>query len=234
MEATKLQISGKALGALAMPDFCPRCFWLQQKMKGLPYQIFPGIFSSIDSYTKKVVHKWFDDNGKAPEWLPELADAKKYLPALHHSKFRFVEPISGVTLTGAVDDLFELLDETHAITDYKTAKYSDHQDQLLPIYEVQLNAYALIDEALGNKVSRLLLSYCEPVTGAEACTEDIYNEDGFAMGFCVKTITIKQDRETVIELLIKARDIAELETAPERKCGCKECAKVDKLIGLAA
>ena len=67
LRAMPLQISGKDLGALAMRDFCPRCFWIQRRTK-LPWQIFPGIFSSIDSYSKKVVHGQFDKSGM-PGWL---------------------------------------------------------------------------------------------------------------------------------------------------------------------
>ena len=59
-----LRISAKNLGALALPGFCPRCFWLKLKAQNrLPFQIFPGIFSSIDAYTKRVVHAWIDQNG---------------------------------------------------------------------------------------------------------------------------------------------------------------------------
>jgi len=57
--AEVLRISDKNLGALALPDFCPRCFWLKTKARNkLPFQIFTGIFSSIDAYTKRVVHAW--------------------------------------------------------------------------------------------------------------------------------------------------------------------------------
>jgi len=41
--AEVLRISDKNLGALALPDFCPRCFWLKAKAKKLPFQIFTGI-----------------------------------------------------------------------------------------------------------------------------------------------------------------------------------------------
>ncbi len=53
---TKLRISAKTLGELALPGFCLRCFWLKLHARQLPFQIFPGIFSSIDAYTKRVVH----------------------------------------------------------------------------------------------------------------------------------------------------------------------------------
>ena len=55
---TKLRISAKNLGVLSLPNFCPRCFWLKTHAKQLPFQIFPGIFSSINAYTKRVVHVW--------------------------------------------------------------------------------------------------------------------------------------------------------------------------------
>ena len=56
----QFKISAKALGALAMPDSCDRCTWIKLKVKNLPFQIFPGIFSTIDAYTKKIVHHWID------------------------------------------------------------------------------------------------------------------------------------------------------------------------------
>jgi len=53
---TKLRISAKTLGELAFPDFCPHCFWLKLRVRRLPFQIFPGIFSAIDAYTRHAVH----------------------------------------------------------------------------------------------------------------------------------------------------------------------------------
>src|ERR1035437_6601590 len=64
------RISAKKLGELAMPDFCPRCFWIRQHMDGdPPFFIFPRIFNDIDNFTKRVVQGWFDEKGKAPPWL---------------------------------------------------------------------------------------------------------------------------------------------------------------------
>ena len=51
-----LTISATALGELAHTGFCHRCFWVKRHCK-LPYQSFPGIFSSIDSSIKRVVHR---------------------------------------------------------------------------------------------------------------------------------------------------------------------------------
>lgn len=41
-----LRISAKNLGHLALPDACPRCFWIQTYFK-LPHQIYLGIFCSL-------------------------------------------------------------------------------------------------------------------------------------------------------------------------------------------
>ena len=82
--SNQIRISAKNLGALAMPDFCPRCFWLKLRMENkLPFQIFPGIFSSIDSYTKNIVHSWFDTHGCCPVWLSELGEIKGYVNPPH-------------------------------------------------------------------------------------------------------------------------------------------------------
>ena len=71
-----ITISAKNLGGVAMPGFCPRCFWIQMHGEGIPYQIFPGIFSSIDGYTKRLVHGWFDRHLNPPPWLSQLGKIK--------------------------------------------------------------------------------------------------------------------------------------------------------------
>lgn len=55
---TEFRISVKNLGELALAEFCPRCFRLRLHTRQLPFQIIPGIFSSIDACTKRVVHAW--------------------------------------------------------------------------------------------------------------------------------------------------------------------------------
>ena len=60
MEKEQIRISAKNLGSLALPDCCKKCFYIKLKLKNkLHWQIFPGIFSSIDSYSKS--HGIIDD-----------------------------------------------------------------------------------------------------------------------------------------------------------------------------
>jgi len=230
---TQLRISAKNLGAVALPGFCPRCFWLKLHAKSLPYQIFPGIFSSIDAYTKRVVHGWLDDLG-APRWLACLGDVVGYIDPPSYHTFQTVIQKENILLTGAADGILRLADGTIAIVDYKTAKYTANQDALLPMYAVQLNAYALIAEAIDmGTVSKIALMYCEPVTDeATARTNRVRLGDGFHMPLAVSIHQIELRPECLSPLLALAREIYDLPEAPDGRTECKECKKLDNLLAL--
>ena len=168
-----ITISAKNLGGVAMPGFCPRCFWIQVHAAGIPYQIFPGIFSSIDSYGKRLVHGWFDRHQCAPPWLAGLGNVTGYINPPHYTKFCIHERESNVVLRGTPDGILVMQDRSHWIVDYKTAKFTQHQDELFSMYEVQLNAYAVIGEQKGvAPVSGLALIYTEPVTDDDTVKKD--------------------------------------------------------------
>jgi hypothetical protein len=229
------RISGKNLGQLAMPSFCPRCFWIGQKApKGLPYQIFPGIFSSIDSYSKKVVHGWFDEHGMPPAWLAPLGPITGYLDPPGHQVFRTTHRETGILLTGAPDAVFTRPDGSLLIVDYKTARFTPFQDRLMPIYRVQLNAYAFIADAIGmGTVAGLALLYTEPVTDeAAAVAPESHRGDGFAMGFGANFHTLTLDTGILPPLLAQAKRLLDLEHAPEGRSGCKDCEKLGGVFGI--
>lgn len=216
-----LRISAKNLGHLALPDSCPRCFWIRTHCK-LPYQIFPGIFSSIDCYTKKVIHLHLDQTGALPTWLNGFGDLGKPIPVPHFSKFFVIHPETGVTLTGVPDEMTESKAGLW-ILDYKTAKFTGNQDSLLPIYRAQLNGYALIAETLYQKpVAGLGLIYFEPVTDI-GTAEGLVDSVGMSMGFRAKLLPIERDHELVPSLLAKAKAIHELPLPPVGRNGCRDC-----------
>lgn len=216
----EIRISGKNLGALALPDACPRCFWIKNNLKQLPFQIFPGIFSSIDAYTKKVVHHVFDTTGKPPAWIPEIAEAKQYLKTLHWSKFLRKDEKTGIIVSGMEDDVFGCEDGSRIIVDYKTAKYTKNQDKLLPMYDAQLNFYTWIEEGLGNVVRPdLPLIYCEPITDPG---EKSVDATGFYMPFKTKALIIRKNPGFVRDLLDQAADIV-FGPIPAVNEDCKEC-----------
>jgi hypothetical protein len=138
---SQIRISAKDLGVLALPNFCPRCFWIRMHCANkLPFQIFPGIFSSIDSYTKKVTNVHFDRYSRLPAWLEGLAELGKPVKVPHYSKFGVLDEEADVLLRGTPDEILQKDDGSHIIVDYKTARFTRTQDSLLPLYEVQLNA----------------------------------------------------------------------------------------------
>ena len=166
---SRMRISAKNLGLLALPDACERCFWMRAKLGWKsPWAIMPGIFSSIDAFSKRAILAYFEANGRFPPWIAgRWADARP-LPTPHHSTFRRVDSKTGIILTGVPDLMIGLPNDRLAILDLKTARFSDHQDFLLPMYQTQLNGYALIAESLGmGTVEALGLVYCEPPAGDE-------------------------------------------------------------------
>jgi hypothetical protein len=233
-EQPQLRISGKDLGQLALPGACARCFWLSRQVSRLPYQIFPGIFSSIDSYSKKVVHGYFDRHGRAPPWLADLGDVAGYREPPHHSAFGFVDDEIGVHLTGAPDAVFTRADGSLIIADYKTSRFTVAQERLFPMYAVQLNAYAVIAQQLDwPAVGALALIYTEPVTDADAA-HALANqrERGFAMAFSAHIKSVPLAPARVRDLMHRAARICRAERAPRSARGCPECARVLEMVGL--
>ena len=230
-----MRISAKDLGWLAVDDFCPRCFWIERHANGLPYQMgFPGIFSSIDAYTKNIVERYVENNKELPKWLSSIGDIKRII-SIKPSEFKTER--GGVTLSGMPDLMFERHDGSFAIVDYKTAKYTGNQDALMPVYQIQLNGYAYIAEAIGYRPVRdLYLVYFEPPYREtyDAITDGHTNEDGFDMPFRPVIHRIKKDAAEIDVLLGKANRTYELNRPPKGLAGCKDCKRLEDLIGMVS
>ncbi len=236
----QIRISAKNLGSLAMPNCCKRCFWLKlQVNQKLPYQIFPGIFSSIDSYSKKITWSYFDKYGKLPPWFSPYGDFVKPVHVPHHTSFFIIDKKTNIRLTGVPDDIFLKRDESYSIIDYKTARFSKYQDKLFPVYETQLNGYALIGNKVGfSPVSSLLLIYYEPQTHRlDENPEELKSvllENGFYMPFMAHVLEVELEPERIIEpLLGQVRKLADMDEAPEGREGCEDCrrlADVERLL----
>ena len=232
----QIKISAKALGNLALPNFCPRCFWIKMHCENkLPYQIFPGIFSSIDSYTKKVTNTHFAVHNQLPAWLGKLGDLGKPVKAPHHSKFQVADQETDIVLSGTADEIFKREDDSYFIVDYKTAKFTEAQDSLLPCYEVQLNAYAYIGERQGFRpVSGIALVYMEPQTDlTQDKLDSVLKDDGFLMGFSGHVLPLKLEAEQRIPPLLKeVRRIYDLGSPPAGNAECRDCKLLDELMAI--
>ena len=230
-----MRISAKNLGLLALPDSCERCFWMRARLGWKsPWAIMPGIFSSIDAFSKRAILAYFERHHRFPPWIAGRWSDARPLPTPHHSTFRLVDPKTGIVLTGVPDLLLGLPGDRLAILDLKTARHSGHQDFLLPMYQIQLNGYALIAEGLGmGHVEALGLVYCEPPAGdvdgnLDACVGD----QGFTMPFRATAVPVGLDRALIPPLLERARGILGMEKAPRGREGCKECRLVGELVGI--
>lgn len=222
-------IGVKDLGNLALPDFCPRCFWYERHYGPFPSR-FPGIFNVLDNASKKSVTRSLLERKKIPEWL-EISDVvrkveleemgkveriynRKYLVA-HHKESKWI-------LRGDPDVVFELKDGTLHIIDFKTARFTSRQNELFPLYETQLNGYALLSS--NKPVSRLSLVYCEP-------NPELLDDINFRLEFTVKVVDIDLNPHKVFDLLTKAREIVNLKNPPPARPGCKgTCFYIDKII----
>jgi len=232
-----VRISAKNLGQLALPDYCPRCFWIKLKLQfKLPWQIFPGIFSTIDSYSKKITWEYFDKFKRVPPWFDPFGKFVGLLPVPHWSKFFVVDRETGIRLTGVPDEIFIMADGRYFIWDYKTARVSLLQDALLPLYRVQLNGYALIFEKMGmGTVGGLGLCYYEPLGDAPTVnTETVMLENGFVMPFRAHLKGVELRPEAVVRPLLKeVRRLAGRKKAPGSRDGCGDCEILEKVVGLA-
>lgn len=230
-----LVISAGTLGDLAMPDFCPRCFWIKLKLEGkLPFLIpMPGIFSSIDSYVKNVVHRYYEQEQKLPAWFPYIGEVVKPEKVPSWQKFQIVDPQSGVTLRGTPDDVFQLQDSSYHIVDYKTARLTTKQDELFPSYEVQLNVYAYIaNRTFFSPVSALTLVYLDPDTDFKLEPDLLSRSESHLMlGFTpkVKSVEIKAG-SFIQELVHRANEIYEQDAPPTHTSGCENCQLLENLI----
>ena len=229
------RISAKNLGILALPDSCPRCFWMRAKLGWKsPWSIMPGIFSSIDGFSKRAILAFYEKKGHFPAWIAGRWADVRPLKSPHHSTFRLADPETGITLTGVPDLMLGLPRNRLAILDLKTARYSDHQDSLLPMYQVQLNGYALIAEGLGmGHVEALGLVYGEPPPNDDNKGLDALVDDcGFSMPFKATAMSIELDRAMIRPLLRQAKTLLEMKNPPEGQEGCKECKMVDEMAGV--
>lgn len=228
-----LTISATNLSELAQPGYCPRCFWVKQKSRRLPYQSFPGIFSSIDRYVKRMARHHFDSAGVLPAWFPAVGEVEGMETVPNYRSFAVTDPKSGVTLRGEPDEVLRLKGATYHIVDYKTARLTANAQSMFPRYVAQLNAYAYIGSRHAfSPVSGLSLIYFEPDTDVEADPGlAARTVDEFLLGFTPKLQVVDLKPDSFIEELLRlAREILEQDAPPAGNGGCKECQAVEELV----
>jgi hypothetical protein len=192
-----IQISGKNLGTYARGG-CGACLWLLTQLSHhCPFNIFPRIFILLDALQKRVIHDYLDAHGAVPTWLSEVGSITGYQPPPHWSRFRMTDDEYGIVLTGAPDALLVRDDGRLIVADYKTARFAGRDDELYPVYETQLNVYALIAERLGmGEIAGLYLVYMEPCAPAAGQCALWVRREGFNLPLGVRVLQV--DRHTTV------------------------------------
>lgn len=223
---TETTIAAKQLASLALPNACPRCFWIKYHQKKLPWDHFPSVFQALDKAGKLAIEEWWK-SGSTPPWLWSLGEWTSVTKPPHWSKFFFVH---GNLKVRGIADLIVGRETGLLIGDLKTATWTEKQDELLPLYEIQLNAYAIAAESTGlGKVDALALVYCQPQ--AEGSHPDMLREFGYAVHFQAKVIEVERNDQKVFELCDRAFDIIS-KPIPDPAENCNDCRLVEELFTL--
>ncbi|MCS7236376.1 MAG: PD-(D/E)XK nuclease family protein [Armatimonadota bacterium] len=142
---------------------CDRCYWIAYHLPPpLPSQI-PSVVRDIDRQTRRAVTASLQRHGRLPDWHPVVGDVKSVVPdaRLRPRQFQLLDEGNGVLLRGRPDVVFELADGSYHIVDYKATR-PPHSGPPPKRYRIQLNAYALVAEAVGLKpVSGLSLVFLQ-------------------------------------------------------------------------
>ena len=103
------------------------------------------------------------------------------------------------------------------------------------MYEVQLNAYAVIVEQRGfAPVSGLALVYTEPVTDDATAGQDAsLTDSGFLMEFSAYLRPVDLASERIPLLLAKVRESYDRKRPPAPQKSCEDCTLLQKLFEVA-
>jgi len=233
-----LTIPAKELGQILLKNFCPRCFWFTRKFplnSQHPYSSpMAGIVSIADKYIKRVVRGHIKKYGNLPFWL--LTQLNDLYSRFDFQNTRHIKPgrweislfNNSCILKGEADDIFEFLDGSWFIVDYKLASFTEAQKDRLSQYEAQLNTYAYLAQKLYRKsIIGLALIYFEPeYKETELKDEQILHrtKEQFMWGFRCTIFPIEiKGSEWIESLCKKMYQILSLETPPEGNPDCQGC-----------
>ena len=216
-------ISATLFSKFFSTDACDRCLWLRHHAK-LPYQSFPGCFSTLDRAGKSLLSIWVDC-GKTPPWLEKYGTIKALIKPPHWSKFSFER--GGLKVRGEADAIALLESGKLLIPDLKTAVFSDAQESILPVYAGQLNCYALAAEAQGvGEVGQLVIVYCQP---SAVVRRETFGDAHYSVDFSILPMAVHRNDERVYEMCDRVSALLE-GPLPSPGQTCKECHIVEEFV----
>ncbi|MFC1643644.1 PD-(D/E)XK nuclease family protein [Chlamydiota bacterium] len=220
--SSKLYLSPSALNIFLD---CPRCFWLDKKMKiKRPRGIFPSLPGGMDFVIKNYFDKYRRDEKMPPEiegkvegsLYPDL-DIMERWRSWRKTELKYEDKDLNVVLSGALDDC--LLDDGFYIPlDYKT-RGSELKSDPRVYYQNQLDCYCLILEKSGFKTKNLayLLYYWPNEVREQGMVE-----------FEVTPIRVETDYNTAIKTVTDAANLLK-GPMPDSKPDCEYCGLVENM-----
>jgi hypothetical protein len=224
-----IRLGARDPGDLAMSDFCELDFWLKRQLNGkMPFDSFPGIFSSLDLWMKKVVDDYFAANEAAPEWLGPISDC---VACESPAWLELIDEHRGIRLRGQPDHYYYRANGDLLLVDYKLSRYTKGQDHLLPLYNVQLNMYRYMRAKRNLPVPKALyLIYLEPPDHKVEDTKPARTKKGPCFWLTSKIVEVEIKPEKYITgLLDEAARIARLKKPPKGRDGCENCRRLSAL-----
>lgn len=205
----KIWLSHTGLEAL---ERCPRCFWLQYKLK-IPQP--EGIVSRLSNRFDRLIKNYFDiyrKQGKIPPVIEGKVEGKLVNP-FKEAYFYSVDDDYG--FRGNLDELLVTEEGTYTPVDHKTSSSDPRiEREMIAAYQSQLNSYAFLLESNRKKSSGIgHLIYYYPDNGDEL-------HDGVKMAVIVKTL--KTDPSTMPSRIKRAINVLENEM-PKSSSTCVFC-----------
>ncbi len=203
---------------------CPRCFW---RHMNLGVRRPSGAFPSLPAGMDRVLKEHFDQHRNSGKLPPELNDFEGQLfqdmEKLRDWRnkrrgLRYMDASIGISLMGALDDLFVTQEGRHAPLDFKTRGYPRKPDTH-EHYQHQMDIYSFLLERNGMiPADFAILIFYHPIRVNEKHNVEFHPD----------AIKVKVNRTRGERLFMDAVECLMLEEEPEASEGCEWCGTDNK------
>lgn len=210
---------------------CPRCFWLDVKMGVKRPQPYPYTLSAAVDQLLKAEFDQFRRKGEAHPLMKEYGvNAKLFADqdqlSIWRNNFKgisYMHPGLGITLYGAVDDIFEFPEGKLAVVDYKST--GSREITIYPSYQLQMDIYTWLLEKNGYPTVRK----------AYFVFYQVDKTNGFEGRLPFRGVIkdIETNPDSVEKILSDAAGILESKGMPPANPGCQYCLWQRSVAGVA-
>lgn len=191
---------------------CPACFWREYHKKLPPTFPLPGILNRMDALTKDYYDKYRNGippsiKGHVKEKLVDASTAEKLRTGI-----KYFDPSLNAVLSGKMDDC--LIDSKGSLVPLDNKTASPSNEEMLKIYQLQLDAYTFILQKNGYKTAdHGYLIYYVPESGTP--------DKGIIFNATVKRLEMKPNR--VLKIFKDAVALVRKPRAPKAHGECEMC-----------